>query len=172
MARGKRGTSTAEPSSPDVSAAVKAAVFGATLAPFEGREVLSCGVEVPSVAGGLRESVDVDPIEIHHGDQGVLVLRWRCKKVRFDGVKDTEGLRRVAVLDVLAAAFADDEFEKAGDEYLDTQAERIRHLRDLKTGQGNLADGLAGEGGFFDPGDAGYPDGDGSSEGGGDEPDD
>lgn len=79
------------------------------LEPFEGIDVLSAGVEMPNAAGGLREALDLAPRELHHGEEGYMVLHWKVRKVRFDPVKDEDGLQRVHVLDVDQAAFTDDE---------------------------------------------------------------
>jgi hypothetical protein len=74
---------------------------------FEGRDVLSSGVEMPGASGGLNKALAVDNLQLHHGDKGTLVIEYEVKKVRFDRVNDTEGVQRVHVLSVINAAQVD-----------------------------------------------------------------
>lgn len=62
--------------------------------------MLSTGLEIPGAAGGLRESLDIDPFEGHSGERVVVVLDTTVGKIRFDPIKDTNGWKRVHVLDV------------------------------------------------------------------------
>lgn len=78
-----------------------------TLEDFEGKEVLSSGVEMPGASGGLNKALVVDDIEWHHKDKGVLVIEYEVTKVRFDPVKDTNGLQRIHVLKVTNASQVD-----------------------------------------------------------------
>lgn len=79
------------------------------LEPFEGVPVLRAAIEIPSIAGGLREAMKFDPVQLHHDDEGYLALRFRVKKVRFDPVKDVEGLARVHVLEAVEVSFVEEE---------------------------------------------------------------
>lgn len=71
-----------------------------TLTPFEGRQVLSTGIEIPGAAGGLRDSLAVDPFEGHQGTKVFVLLETTVDKLRFDPVKDTDGWKRVHILAV------------------------------------------------------------------------
>lgn len=77
------------------------------LDPFEGRDVIRAAIEIPNAAGGLREPMKFEPVEMHHGEEGYIVLHYAVTKVRFDPIKDTEALARIHVLNVDDAAFVD-----------------------------------------------------------------
>lgn len=82
-----------------------------TLSPFEGSAVVAAKIEIPDAAGGLRDAMAISPVELHHGDEGLIVLRYRVKKVRFDPAdKDDESgeLVRVHVFKTLEAMFFED----------------------------------------------------------------
>lgn len=94
----------------------------ADLTPFEDKEVASVGVEIPNAAGGLQDAMKFDPVELHHGDEGYLVLHWSVAKVRFDPIPKTEALRRVHVFHAEDAALIDADLVA---EHLAKQRERI-----------------------------------------------
>lgn len=73
------------------------------LNPFEGHNVIASGIEMPGASGGLNKALRVNNLELHHDDEGVLVIRYRVAKVRFDRVPDSNCLERVHVLKVLNA---------------------------------------------------------------------
>lgn len=68
------------------------------LDPFEGQPVLSVGMEIPGAAGGLRESMKLDPVQLHKGQRVYVVMETTVDKIRFDPVKDSDGWKRVHVL--------------------------------------------------------------------------
>ena len=78
------------------------------LEPFEGVPVLRAAIEIPSIAGGLREAMKFEPVQLHHDDEGFLALKFRVKKVRFDPVKDVDGLVRVHVLEAVEVSFVEE----------------------------------------------------------------
>lgn len=78
-----------------------------SLQDFEGKQVLSSGVEMPGASGGLNKALVVDDLELHHGDKGTIVIEYEVVKLRFDQVKDTPGVQRVHVLKVTGAAQVD-----------------------------------------------------------------
>lgn len=89
-----------------------AELIHADLTDFEGLPVRQVGIEVPGVAGGLRDAIKIDPQEFHQGDEGYLTLRWKVGKVRFEPIdkEDPAGdQRRVHVFNVLSAAIVDGE---------------------------------------------------------------
>lgn len=98
------------------------------LSKFEGRDVLSAGLEIRNAAGGLNEALKIDPEEWHHGDEVTVVLRCEVSKIRHDEVKDTEGLKRVHVLTATEAAVIDDSLVS---EALDEQARRIEEAHGI-----------------------------------------
>lgn len=124
------------------------------LEPFEGKQVLAAGLEIPNAAGGLRESMKIAPEVFHIGDKRYVVLEIDCAKVRFDPIPKTNALTRVHVFDAQAATFVDEDLVR---EQLDRQKARIALAKDEESGQqrtptdaeldlehfaGNHADGL------------------------------
>lgn len=96
------------------------------LTPFEGLDVVRSAIEIPNAAGGLRDALDVEPVEFHHGDEGYVTLHYRVKKVRFDEIRDVDDLTRVHVFDVDEATFMDEDEVLAA---FESQRARIRDLR-------------------------------------------
>jgi hypothetical protein len=79
-----------------------------SLSKFERHDVLSAGMEIPGAAGGLREPLKLDPVEMHLEAECYVVMRLRTTKIRFDPIKDSDGaLTRVHVMEVVEAAFVD-----------------------------------------------------------------
>lgn len=70
---------------------------------FEGHDVIASGVEMPGASGGLHKALSVNDLELAHGDEGVIAIAYKVKKVRFDPVSDTEALERVHVLAITNA---------------------------------------------------------------------
>lgn len=77
------------------------------LSPLEGKEVLSAGMEIRNAAGGLNEALKIEPVEWHHGDRVTVVLDCEMSKLRFDPVKDSDGLRRIHILTADEATIID-----------------------------------------------------------------
>jgi hypothetical protein len=99
------------------------------LQPFEGSDVVAAKIEIPNAAGGLRDAMEFEPVEMHHGDEGYIALHYKVKKVRFDphSKDDPDALVRVHVLNALNAAFID---EVLVGEHLRTQQLRIQKQRE------------------------------------------
>lgn len=75
------------------------------LTPFEGRQVIAVGIEIPGAGGGLRDALTIDPKEYHYGETVFVVIEGTVGKIRFDPVPGAgEAVRRVHVLDVESAA--------------------------------------------------------------------
>lgn len=53
------------------------------LADFEGKQVLRSTVKVTNAGDGLSDSLNLDPVEYHQGDSGVLVIAYECTQVAF-----------------------------------------------------------------------------------------
>lgn len=106
------------------------------LSPFENKSVRSVGVEIPNAAGGLREAMKLDPVEMHHGDKVFIVLECDVTKVRFDPVSDdSDDLKRVHVLNAAAATIVDEGLVR---EHLDNQAARIEEAKRRSAGEFTL----------------------------------
>lgn len=89
---------------------------------FERKEVLSATVAVTGAGDGLSQAMQVDPIELHHGEKRYLVLEVDVTKVRFDPVPKTDGLQRVHILKAGRATFIDADLVTAA---LDEQQKKI-----------------------------------------------
>lgn len=108
------------------------------LDPFEGQPVLSVGIEIPGAAGGLRESLKIDPVQLHHGDKVYVLLETTANKIRFDPEKDEEGWKRVHVLDVDAGMIVDADLVA---EHMATQKARIAEAHATAALEKRRADG-------------------------------
>lgn len=84
------------------------AATAAKLAPFEGKEVVKTTVQVTNAGDGLSQAMDIEPVELHHGDRHYLVLEVDVAKVRFDPIKDAPSmLERVHILKAGVAVLID-----------------------------------------------------------------
>lgn len=92
------------------------------LDPFEGQPVLSVGIEIPGAAGGLREALKIDPVQLRHGEKAYVLLETTTDKIRFDPDKDEDGWKRVHVLAVEQGMLVDGDLVA---EHLATQKARI-----------------------------------------------
>lgn len=99
------------------------------LTPFDGRDVLSAGVEIRNAAGGLNEAMNVDPAEYHKDEEIVVAIRCTVRDIDFRPIKDTDGWRRVHVLHATEATIIDDEIV---DDALDAQAKRIEEAAGIQ----------------------------------------
>jgi hypothetical protein len=108
------------------------------LTTFEGHEVYASGIEMPGASGGLNKALRVDEMELHHGDRVTIVVDCEVTKVRFDPVKDTDGLERVHVLRVLNASTIDESVVR---DALDDQARRVEAARGVHALPGPGEDG-------------------------------
>ena len=108
------------------------------LSDFEGKAVRQVGIEIPGAAGGLRDSLRVDPQEFHQGDTVYVVLECPVQKVRFDPIdKDEPGgdQRRVHVFGTAGAAIVDRELVA---EALAEQKRRVTLAAEAAAGVGRL----------------------------------
>lgn len=101
-----------------------------TLEPFEGREVTVTSITIPNASGGLRESLKVDPIELHKGDRVTLVMECEVDKIGFDPAKGNEETwDRRHVLSVVRATFIDTDAVRGA---LDAQQRRIEEAEGVQ----------------------------------------
>lgn len=111
------------------------------LSDFEGLEVRAVGVEMPGAAGGLREAMKFDPVELHKGEEVYVVLKGVVNKIRLDPiVKDdlTGPQRRVHILIVSEAALIDPEYVE---EHMAAQRAKIQAAKDAEAGKDPLDGG-------------------------------
>jgi len=99
---------------------------------FEGRPVLSAAIELPSLAGGLREAAEVSGGRaIHFEEEGYLLIKFKGNKTRFDPVKNTGGVQRVDIPLVEGLAFVEGKTYEAAIERQSKALEKHR-LREQK----------------------------------------
>lgn len=106
-----------------------------TLTPFEDRETVQAKIEIPGAAGGLREAMQFDPVELHQGEKVFILMECTVGKIRFDPVKDggvDAGVNyRVHVLSADMATLVESSFAQG---HLDAQRDRIKRARDRAAG--------------------------------------
>lgn len=102
------------------------------LNPFEGKQVLAAGIEIPNAAGGLQDALKIDPEEFHHGEKRYVVLEIDCAKIRFDPIPKTNALTRVHVFSAVGAVFVDEDLVA---EHLAKQKARLALAKDEASGQ-------------------------------------
>lgn len=97
------------------------------LGEFEGHKILSTALELPSLAGGLREALEAQGGRIISKDEeAILLVKVKGAKTRFDPVKNTDGYQRVDIPSVEGLVFVEgDAYEQA----LIEQEERLEALR-------------------------------------------
>lgn len=103
------------------------------LTDFEGLAVVRSSIELPNAAGGLREALKIEPVELHHGDEFHVTFKCKVRKVRFDPVEKDEfdgPQHRVHVADVVTAAIVDED-DNVGDA-LSSMADRIAQSKELE----------------------------------------
>lgn len=123
----------------DIARDVARAIAAKRLTPFEGRDVTRCRVEIPGAAGGLRDALDFDPVEIGHDEEVCIVMKLRCRKVRFDEIKDSDCLARVHVLEPIEgeASFVE---EAVVEEAIRKQKDRIKLNQEAEGGISRIFD--------------------------------
>jgi hypothetical protein len=104
------------------------------LASFDNRLVLSAGIAITGAGDGLSEALAVEPREYHHGETVYVVIEAEVSKVRFDPVKDTEGLRRVHFLKAGVATIVDESVVAAAIEEQKRKIEEHRGVTRLDLG--------------------------------------
>lgn len=92
------------------------------LTPFEGKDVHSATIAIRNAGDGLSSAMSVTPVELHQGATVHVVLECEVEKLRFDPLKDADGLIRVHMLKAGRATLIDAE---AVTELLDAQQRRI-----------------------------------------------
>lgn len=101
-----------------------------SLTPFEDRDVVASGIEMPGASGGLNKALAVNSLEMHHGERGTVVIEFEVVKVRHDKVKDTDVLERIHVLRVDNAAIIDPGLVE---ELLEQQRRRVEEAKGVQS---------------------------------------
>ena len=101
------------------------------LTPFEGQPVHAVALAIRNTGDGLSAAMDVDPVELHHGDIVDVVLRCEVDKIRYDELRDSDGLKRVQMLKAVRATLID------SDVVNEAFAEQSKRIAD-KEGQAQL----------------------------------
>jgi hypothetical protein len=93
-----------------------------TLTPFDDREVTETTVRIVGAGDGLSESMEVEPVELHHGQRVHVVLRGEVTKITYEPTKDGDELRRVHTIRAVFGTLVD---EAAVRKVLDAQRKAI-----------------------------------------------
>lgn len=76
---------------------------------FEGREVIAIKAKITKAGDGLSASLDADPIVMHTGEEGYLVLKYTVGPIRFVLSKDSdEAFVREQTYEAQTVTFVDD----------------------------------------------------------------
>lgn len=106
----------------------------AHLSPFEGKQVLQVGIEIPGAAGGLRDAVKIEPQEFTHGERVFVAMECIVVKVRHEPIDKEEpdgAQRRVHVFGVEGATIVE---ESVVGSHIADQVERIRRAKEEASG--------------------------------------
>lgn len=109
-----------------------------TLGSFEGKDVIAVGMEIPGAAGGLREPLKVDPVELEIDDVVYGIFKLRTDKVRFVGIKETDALQRVHIMETIEATLV------SADLAIPALAAQAKRIEDAKAQQVLPLDGEPG----------------------------
>lgn len=101
------------------------------LGSFDGKQVLKTTIAVTNAGDGLSEALKVEPQLLHLDGIVYVVLACRVDKIRFEPIKDVDGVSRVHVLKAGAATLVDEDLVK---EHLTAQAERILQAKEKAAG--------------------------------------
>jgi len=110
-----------------------------TLAKFEKHDVLGAGMEIPGAAGGLREPLKLDPLELRLEETCYVIMKLKVTRIRFDPVKDSDGgLTRVHSMEVVEAGFVDKDIAEEQLEETRRRLEEKKILDDAAAGTPQL----------------------------------
>lgn len=112
------------------------------LGEFEGKDERRAGVEIPSVAGGLRKAMKIQPRRMQQGERGYIAFEYVVEKIKHNPIdKDnpTGDQERVHVLAVEGVTFIDSDTVKSA---IDTQKEAVRKAEQEAKGVHELGDAV------------------------------
>lgn len=110
------------------------------LSKFDDRDVRTT-IAVTNAGDGLSQAMAVDPREMHHGQEVVLVLRGVVSKVSFapvDPKDEDSALIRIHTIKAGDATILDEDGVKKVQKSLDHQADRIRKALEAAQGVSRL----------------------------------
>lgn len=109
------------------------------LSTFDGKQVIKTSIAVTNAGDGLSAALAIEPMEMHHGEKGYLLLEYEVVKVTLRPIsKDTPDL-----LDrehTLKAGTATIVGADLAESHIRDQAERIESARRRSKGEFNLDD--------------------------------
>lgn len=122
------------------------------LSQFEGHDVLRSAIKIPNAGGGLRDALKVAPVKLEYGEEVLLVVRAKVRKVDHAPFeKDSDELVREHVLDAIDVALLQDDTDiKKAAVMLERNHDRVQKALDSMEGQLRLDetdddDGLSDE---------------------------
>lgn len=118
------------------------AMAAVVLGKFEGKDVRRTGVEIPSVAGGLRKAMKTQPRVMKQGERGYIAFEYVVDKVKFYPIDDdapTGDQERIHILGVEGVTFVNDDLVKAA---IEEQKEALAKAERDASGKQNLDDAL------------------------------
>ncbi len=130
MAKGGTGVSLAE------------AVASQKLGTFEGKDERRAGVEIPSVAGGLRKAMKIQPRRMKQGERGYIAFEYVVEKIKhvpIDMDAPTGDQERIHVLGVEGVTFIDSDLVK---ESIEQMKEALAEAERQASGNVNLDDAI------------------------------
>jgi hypothetical protein len=109
----------------------------------DGRPIVSMGVIIRGTGDGLSKAMQTAPERISQGDEGYIILEWKCVDVH-EPVEDRKypalgGVRRVHVLDAGTATFADTDAVR---KLIEQQKVKNRKLADEEAGRRTIDDAI------------------------------
>jgi hypothetical protein len=108
------------------------AMAAQTLGTFEGKDERRAGVEIPSVAGGLRKAMKIQPRRMSQGDRGYIAFEYVVEKIKHNPI-DKENpagdQERVHVLGVEGVTFIESDLVESE---VEKQKERIAEAEAAK----------------------------------------
>lgn len=112
------------------------------LSQFEGHDVLRSAIKIPNAGGGLRDALKVAPVKLEYGEEVLLIVRAKVRKVDHAPFeKDSDELVREHVLDAIDVALLQDDADVAtADAMLDRNRDRVQRALDSMEGQLRLGE--------------------------------
>lgn len=113
------------------------------LGDFEGKDERRAGVEIPSVAGGLRKAMKIQPRRMAQGERGYIAFEYIVEKIKHSPIDPDQPAgdqERIHVLGVEGVTFIDDDLVK---EAIAAQKEALAAAEREASGHVNLDDALA-----------------------------
>jgi citrate lyase alpha subunit len=98
------------------------------LTPFDDHDVTETTIRITRAGDGLSEGLDVEPVELHHGQRVHIVLRGEVVKIASEPTKEGDELRRVHTIRAVFGTLVDESVVR---KVLDAQRKAIDKARGL-----------------------------------------